>query len=448
MLEKIPKNIIKNISLFLLTFLIIDYSPSMLNEIQPDSEDYQSFHETRQSTYYLIIQSLEVLGIDLILFQKLILSLSITAIFFLLKKQTNFFLCLVAYSLIIFNIYYTSFSKTILTEAFLFSFINFAVVLLFDLKKNKEIIFFSFCCGIIASLKPIGIPIALTLITIAIIKTKKLNQFFLLIGIFLIPNIIENFFFYNHFKERESVFKYSVTGKLFILSGKDSFKIEDYPENLHKLLSASKKEFQPIHQYLDSIDNIFLRSELHSDYEVVAQFQAFNFESIAKINFEKKIIFDNSSKIFFQIIKNNFSDYLMLSFYNYLGNWSISSKTRFLDINKKEIPRYNELENSSGPISIPNLNLIKLAQYFFFFLFFILTLYTLFILISFLRINKTKLMFESYSLIFIIQSYLILVSLTNVSTPRYLMPVYTLIIVIFVEFVNLFIKQKKNNFSN
>ena len=110
--------------------------------------------------------------------------------------------------------------------------------------------------------------------------------------------------------------------------------------------------------------------------------------------------------------------------------------------------QYNELENSSGPISIPNLNLIKLAQYFFFFLFFILTLYTLFILISFLRINKTKLMFESYSLIFIIQSYLILVSLTNVSTPRYLMPVYTLIIVIFVEFVNLFIKQKKNNFSN
>ena len=138
----------------------------MLNEIQPDSEDYQSFHETRQSTYYLIIQSLEVLGIDLILFQKLILSLSITAIFFLLKKKTNFFLCLVAYSLIIFNIYYTSFSKTILTEAFLFSFINFAVVLLFNLKKNKEIIFFSFCCGMIASLKPIGIPIALILITI------------------------------------------------------------------------------------------------------------------------------------------------------------------------------------------------------------------------------------------------------------------------------------------
>ena len=91
--------------------------------------------------------------------------------------------------------------------------------------------------------------------------------------------------------------------KTFILSGKDSFKIYNYPENLQQLLIASKKEFKPIHQYLDNIDNIFLKSELISDYEVVAQYQTFNFESIKKINFDQRIIFDNSSTIFIQIIK-------------------------------------------------------------------------------------------------------------------------------------------------
>ena len=69
---------------------------------------------------------------------------------------------------------------------------------------------------------------------------------------------------------------------------------------------ASKKEFKPVHQYLENIDNIFLKSELISDYEVVAQYQTFNFESIKKINFDQRIIFDNSSMIFIQIIKNNF----------------------------------------------------------------------------------------------------------------------------------------------
>ena len=82
---------------------------------------------------------------------------------------------------------------------------------------------------------------------------------------------------------------------------------------------------------MDNIDNIFLKSELLSDYEVVAQYQTFNLQSVKKLILKKEIFFDNSSKIFFQVLKNNLPDYLILSFYHYLGNWSIGSKARLLN---------------------------------------------------------------------------------------------------------------------
>ena len=294
----------------------------------------------------------------------------------------------------------------------------------------------------ISALKPIGIPLSLILIIIGIIQIKKINQVFIISVFFLIPNIVENFFFYSNFSKRESVFKHSVAGKLFILSGKESFKINNYPENLRQLLLASKEEFKSVHQYLDKIDNIFLKSELISDYEVVAQYQTFNFESVKKINFDKRIIFDNSSTIFFQIIINNFSDYLKLSLYHYLGCWSIGSKVRLLEKSKDEIPKYDELKLSSGPMNIPNLKLIELAQYFFLILFFILMFFNLIFCLSLLRVIKKKLDFELYSIIFLIQGYLILICFTNVSTPRYLMAVYPMLIIVLIDFLSQI--QKKN----
>ena len=112
--------LVKYFFLSLLTFLIIDLSPFLLSKIQPDSTDYLNFHPTRQTTYYILIRSLEFLKIDLIFFQKLFLSISITALFYFIKKKTNIFFSIAAYLLIISNVYYTSFSKTILTEVFFF----------------------------------------------------------------------------------------------------------------------------------------------------------------------------------------------------------------------------------------------------------------------------------------------------------------------------------------
>ena len=131
-------------------------------------------------------------------------------------------------------------------------------------------------------------------------------------------------------KEQQSLNK-SVIGKLVILSGKDSFIINDYSEELWPLLEKTKKEFRIVHKFLNSLDSILLKAELLSDYEVIAQYQTFNLESVKKLEFDKNIVFENTNNIFFEIIKNNFYDYLKLSLFHYLGNWSIGSKERFLN---------------------------------------------------------------------------------------------------------------------
>ena len=92
-------DLVKIFFLFLLTFLLIDLSPFLLSKIQPDSTDYLNFHPKRQTTYYILIQILEFLKIDLIFFQKLFLSISITALFYLIKKKTNIFFSIAAYLL-------------------------------------------------------------------------------------------------------------------------------------------------------------------------------------------------------------------------------------------------------------------------------------------------------------------------------------------------------------
>ncbi|MAI76610.1 MAG: hypothetical protein CMM90_05470 [Rickettsiales bacterium] len=433
--------------LFFLTIFVIHYSPTFLEKIQPDSQGYLNINQSRQTSYFLIIQILNKFNIDLIIFQNVFLSLSIVLLVSLIREKTNIFFSLVGYLLIVSNIYYTSFSKTILTESIFFSLFNFAIIFFFSIEKKYNLFFFALACGLLASFKPIGIPISLFLISVSLFRLKKLGRISLMLLLFSFPSILESLTFYSKFDKRETIFKISVIGKLFLLSGKDSFIVSNYPENLNELLTKSKVEFQPIHKFLDNLDNIFLKSELLADYEVVAQYQALDFESIKKIDFDKRILTDNYLKILFQIFEHNLYDYLILSFHHYIGNWSIGSKVRFLDDNKLQIPRYEELLKSSGPMQLPNLFLIELAQLLFFLLFFIVTIFTFFFILSFFRIIKNKISYEDAILICLLQIYLLLICLTNVSTPRYLMLVYPLVILINMRFIslvkNIFIKINK-----
>ena len=98
-------------------------------------------------------------------------------------------------------------------------------------------------------------------------------------------------------------------------------------------------------------------------------------------------------------------------------------------------------------MQIPNHLLLELVQLLFLLFFFIVTIFTVFVILSFLRIIKNKISYEDATLICLLQIYLLLICLTNVSTPRYLMLVYPLVILINMRFINLikniFIKINK-----
>ena len=431
-----------NFFLFLLSYTIIELSPDFLNEVQPDSSGYLNTSQNRQTSYYLLISLLNKIGIDIIVFQKLLLSFSIVSIVFFIGKKTSVLLGSLSYLLIILNSYYVSYSKTILPESILFSLLNLAVVYLFE-ERRGGLIIFALICGVIASLKPVGIFLSLILFIIYLAKNKISYKVFIFIIFFALPNLIENFFFYSQYKERTSIFNQIVVGKLAILSGKDSFIINNYSEELRPLLEKTKKEFEVVHKFLNSLDNVLLKAELLSDYEVVAQYQTFNLESVQKLEFDKNIIFENTKNIFYEIIRNNFYDYFKLSLFHYLGNWSIGSKERYLNNTDEKVPLYQELKKSSGPMNLPNQITLEFAQIIFILLLFILTIHNFYILFCFSKVIVKKSIFLNFSIIFLVQSYLIVTSFTNVSTPRYLMVVYPLIIMFNINFIDYFYNKKK-----
>ena len=186
------------------------------------------------------------INIDIIFFQEFLMSLSIVCLFyFLKKKKISKVLLVLFYLLLTLNFYYTSFSKTILTESIFFSLINFAFILLFNLQNKYILLTFSLICGMIVSLKPVGIVFTFIFFVFSFFFTRSYKKLIQILILAILPLILENIVFYNKFDERKNIVSFSVVGKLFLLSGKDSFDVRQYPKKYHKLLNLTKKNSNP-----------------------------------------------------------------------------------------------------------------------------------------------------------------------------------------------------------
>ena len=106
--------------LTLLNFLIINFSISFLDYELPDSNSYLNFSPKYKSFYPFLINIIDILSLNLIYVQIFILSLSIILLCYSVLKKNNLFISLILYFAITLNFFYTSFSKTILTESIFF----------------------------------------------------------------------------------------------------------------------------------------------------------------------------------------------------------------------------------------------------------------------------------------------------------------------------------------
>ena len=266
-----------NFILFLFTYFFISLSPSLISSVQPDSQTYLDFDMTRTSIYPYLINVLNTIKLDLFIFQKLLLALSIIFLIYSLKKRkiSNRFVILF-YIAIILNFFYTSFSKTILTESVFFSFTNISIAI-FLLNKNNNYIFnfvLGISIGFIVSLKSIGFALGLTLIIILFIyflNQRILRNFFIILSGFFIILILENYLFFKSHNQRKSVLPISIVGKVFFLSGKDSFNVQNFPERFRDIINESKSSFRPVLLFLEGIKNPILKANLMKGKFLITQ---------------------------------------------------------------------------------------------------------------------------------------------------------------------------------
>ena len=100
-------------------------------------------------------------------------------------------------------------------------------------------------------------------------------------------------------------------------------------------------------------------------------------------------------------------------------------------------------------MNLPNLKILIVAQIFFLFLLSALTFLSFIILMNIFFKKKEVNLFLIF-FVSLIQTYILAVSFTNIATIRYLMPVYPLIIISIIIFINnqFFKTNKKEEISN
>ena len=288
------------------------------------------------------------------------------------------------------------------------------------------------------SIKSIGFIVVFSFLLLNFIRKDKFN-YLKCLSIVLFFIILENIIFYKNNDIRKNVLGEVILGKTFFLSGKPNFKIEDYPESYKSILQKSKNYFGEIHYSLNKIENFPTKVELQSDYEVVAQFQFYD-----ELNIEEKKVYremyNNKLLVFGYLLKNNFVDYFDLSISHFFGQWVAGFKQEYLK--KNDLPKQEQLFFSSGGINIKDYMIIKIGRNLIILLF---IFFQIIFLISLTKFILNKKYFSIYFMIFT-QIYLLVVSFVNISTVRYLMPVYPIIILSCLIFLNEMV-QKKNVFS-
>ena len=428
---------------FLISLVVIYFSPSFFNILDNDSLSYINKENIRQSLYPTLILLFLNNYENIVIFQIFSLSLSLGLLAISLKvfglKQINIFFVLI---IILANFYYTSFSKTILTEAIYFSFVNISMSLFIIKSQLKPSFFVTFLFGVavggIMAIKPEGLIISLILGIVYFLKQRqnKIKIIFLL-GLITLP-ISENIFFYKYNDVRSSVLDKSITGKIFFMS---AFSEQNHNKNsqVGDFVGVISKKSIEVQKFLENISNPFLKYNLMSDYEVVAQYQLNEIlgeDEDILIKIEQKKI-----SILLDLIKENPFKFLKLTVTNYLAMWMPGGKQIFFDSylkNSVTPPFFDLLENSSGNMMTLNKNFLFVVMVFFVS---ILIVYTFLTLLSFYELFfiRTKKNFEINTITLLINFHLFAISTVNTATPRYLMTFFPIIIVImFIRLNNKF----------
>lgn len=422
--------------------------PSYFPLMEPDSGGYVDFAPNRTAIYPFFLRASAKLGLSLqaiTYFQVAVFCGGLMVLLSALERARIKRVWLVLFVILLgANAYYASFQRTILTESIGFTAIAIATAFLLDYLRTGRTLWLALgglFIGLTIGIRPGGIVLAPMLVLAAWLKWRRrdVSIVMFILALAVPPSLgvaVERLMHrIEHGARTDSILPYVLVGKAAMLVKNDTVFTGPDSAALGMLGQKLNEAYKPAHAFLRGLPSWIAWPVLTAFYEAAGQFQVIN-KDIDRLSNETGASPDRlREELGKQAIRSNLAGYLKLTLTHYLGQWSITALTfppAARAVNEyraavPNIPLYEEIGSTPfyPPASWKSLVVypaFALAGLFTFLLCLLLPRYLL-------RPREAEdpmhrdLMLAAYFAV-LCHSSMLIMSLINVSTPRFLMMVY------------------------
>lgn len=435
---------------FLLVIIATAIGGLITGSIQPDSGSYINFYSARTSLYPLFLEIILGGSGSYALVGLIQTAIFLLTFYFLLTAVNKVFLKSgilarlfgIALSL---NVYFHSYHWQILTESVVFSTINVMTVFFLSLLEKtslKPVLGIGFCVGILVGLKPaMAFLLPVVPLLLLVVFFQKKQSLISMLVIFLVgvsvPLVVESVFYHKKYNQRSSLLSLTAFGKAAILSTYPEFAIPKLPPKQNEWMLEIDKEMQPLQNWKQKGTNIFVQGTVSSYAEVGAQYQLEKYinsnKHLPKLSREEKL------QMGLKVIYANQGPFLKEVFKNFINMWGVGTLRFFVYHLDVSLPQF---KGKYLECCVPKIN--KKGKYINLFAALSFFIFPSFLLMGLLVgcvwiLSLVHLIYHNFKfkntdnrIVFlfgsIVYAGVLMVALTNIPTPRYLMPFFPLVL--------------------
>ena len=422
--------------------------PNYFPLMEPDSSGYVSFSANRTAMYPLFLRALTGLGLSLqsVTYVQVAVFCGALVILIVALDRANIrrFWLVLFVVLLGTNSYFASFQRTILTESIGFSAITAATAFLLDYLRTGRAIRLALA-GIFVGLS-IGIrPGCITFLPMLVLAVwlkwhRRDVTAYALVAALIVPTALgmiaeRAMHRMEHGARADSVLPYILTGKAAMLVRSDTVFTGPASATLNSLGQKLSRAYEPVHDYLSRLPSRVAVPVMTAFFEAAGQFQVIN-KDLASIAVQSGVSEDYlREELGKQAIRSNIGGYATLTLTHYFGQWSIAALTfpptaRAVNDFSSSLPKVPLIEEIGPTPFFPVASLKSVVVYPGFLIAGAVTLVlSLFLLRYLWRPTTADVVWHNDLMIaaffaLTCHSSMFLISLINVSTPRFLMMVY------------------------
>jgi hypothetical protein len=419
--------------------------------LEPDSHGYVAFSNNRTAIYPAFLALCRAIGLDLEQTTYVQLAIFCLALLFLisafLRAGASRWMAAGFVLLLGLNAYFSSFQRTILTESLAFATTAVLLAFFIDYLRTGRVMFLALAglfIGIGIGIRPAGLFLVPMLFVAAYLNWrqrdvgKSLFLAALLVPVTVGP-VAELLMHRAVHDQRQSIMPYVMMGNAAMLARPDTVYTGPHAEALNHFGKSLAETYAPVHTFLDGVPSLIATPLLTAGYEAVAQFQVLSHEIDEWSRTARVSPHDIRNELGKQAILGNLPGYVRLTLIHYIGQWSITALTvpSVAQVVNDYVRTYPKapLDDKIGAIVLhPPAALRSVVVYPAFILAgaatFLLSFALLYFLARPVRGAPGRGLHLMLACFFAAMAHvdMLLISLINVSTPRFLMAVYPAIL--------------------